>query len=843
MLDFEVGDTIADRYEIKKVLGVGGMGKVFLAKQVELGRDVALKVPSQAVLGNPEVMARFSREAKTVGKLMHDNIVQVYEYYHEAGLAFIAMEFVQGDDLKGFVMKPPKDITVGDVATILEMSCEGIGCAHDHGIIHRDIKPHNIMVGRQKRGRWRVKVMDFGIAHIDPSGQFTEVGDGQLTQTGQALGTPSYMAPEQIRGSGVSHLSDLYSFGCVIYYVFTRKTIFSGSGLTVAVSHLNEQPPSILSQLPKLPVELDRLVNDCLEKDPALRPQEAGEIGNRLTEALRPIWDMPMKEFWKETLQAPNALIPIAGTSLADKEDSTSEPSGKLIEVKTQGTLGRTGLTDDPKFTGGTLIDHTNDQTLPSAAEVPATRSVPNKSFPSPAKSPSTSQDQVGTLIVPSLTESIEDQKRLTSEVPVGGQGALPAPKNNQKPILIIAGLGVAAVLVGLGIALAMKGSPKDDVVAELPKPTATPAQQLIEASATATPTETQVAIAIKPTPTPEPITSTPAAKPTATPRPTATPEPSPTPSPTPSIVDTKRRELEIYRNMAENEKAPLQLANAWALTMGLRVDGEREFNEEVLNQADAIGNRMALYAEMVSFVSGSFTMGREDGATDERPLRPVTLSGYEIGKYEVTALEFATFLNKNSLKAETLFTPTDQTNVVYDESLKRYIPRQDREAHPANGISWNAANAYVQWLRNETGKLYRLPTEAEWERAVRDRTQNIYPWGNSQPNSDQANFNNRQTVAVNAYSPGLSGMFNMSGNVCEWVQDWYDAEAYRSPEKRNPKGPSDSDATERLLIRKVHRGGSYLSSPEGLIITRRGREIPSEQREEIGFRLALTPN
>src|SRR5690606_33754444 len=213
MQDFDVGDIVAGKYEIKKVLGTGGMGKVFRARQVDLGRDVALKVPSQAVLNSPEIMARFSREARTVAKLTHDNIVQVYEYYHEGDMAFIAMEFVEGQDLKEFISNPQPDLTVGDMAMILEMACEGMAHAHEAGIVHRDIKPHNIMVARLPRGRWRVKVMDFGIAHIDPTGQYTEVSDGQLTQTGQALGTPSYMSPEQIRGSGVSHLSDIYSFG------------------------------------------------------------------------------------------------------------------------------------------------------------------------------------------------------------------------------------------------------------------------------------------------------------------------------------------------------------------------------------------------------------------------------------------------------------------------------------------------------------------------------------------------------------------------------------------------------------------------------------------------------
>ncbi|MDX1972940.1 MAG: SUMF1/EgtB/PvdO family nonheme iron enzyme [Candidatus Sumerlaeia bacterium] len=858
MLDFEVGDVIADRYEIKKVLGVGGMGKVFLAKQLELGRDVALKVPSQAVLGNPEVMARFSREAKTVGKLMHDNIVQVYEYYHEQNLAFIAMEFVQGEDLKNFVVKPPKDITVGDVATILEMSCEGIACAHDHGIIHRDIKPHNIMVGRQKRGKWRVKVMDFGIAHIDATGQFTEVGDGQLTQTGQALGTPSYMAPEQIRGSGVSKLSDIYSFGCVIYYVFTRKTIFSGSGLTVAVSHLNEQPPSILSQLPKLPVELDRLVNECLEKDPAARPQEANEVGSRLTEALRSIWDQPMTEFWKETLQSPNSMIPLAGMSPLDKtvddSDTSNEPSGKLITVNTQGTIGRTGMTDDDLGPDGTLVDHqvdhTNDATLPSQSAVKQTAPSapdikPGRRFPakpatstpsvSVAKPAAASQEAVGTMVMPALSESVVNTPKLDTQTTPA-----PAGLNKSKAALIIGGLGLGAVVLGVGLATMLGGGKEETPVAQ---PTVAPSVSPTAAPVIATevPTGTEVAAVLQPTPKAVETEATPAPTPAvqATPEPT----PRPTPSPTPSKLEINSVTLKIFRGQAETEKNPLLLASLWSSIMELHVEGEEAFNEEVQKLANDVALRMAILPEMISLESFRFTMGREEGASDERPIRSIQLSGFDIGKYEVTALEFATFLNNNSIRAETLFIPEEKFNVEYDAELKLYRPKEGRENHPANGVSWNAAVAYTEWLRKETGKLYRLPTEAEWEGAARGRQPRNYPWGDSAPNSSQANFNNTQTVNVDAFAASFNTLHNVTGNVAEWVQDWYDDQSYTGTELQNPQGPSDSEATSKALIRKVIRGGSYLSNSDGLIVTSRSREKPDSQREDIGFRLALTPS
>ncbi len=351
MQEFDVGDILAGRYEIKKVLGSGGMGKVFRARQVDLGRDVALKVPSQAVLSSPEIMARFSREARTVAKLTHDNIVQVYEYFYEGDTAFIAMEFVEGQDLKEFISNPQPDLTVGDMAMILEMACEGMAHAHEAGIVHRDIKPHNIMVARLPRGRWRVKVMDFGIAHIDPSGQYTEVNDGQLTQTGQALGTPSYMSPEQIRGTGVSHLSDIYSFGCVVYYAFTKNTVFQGSGLTVAVSHLNEMPPSVRTSNPQLPEELDAIIQRCLEKDPSKRPQHGSELGALISNALQPLADKPMSDVWAFAGLPGDATIPIIG---AAKTPSSGEGGRRIEEVQTKGTLPQTAIGQRAMESGNT---------------------------------------------------------------------------------------------------------------------------------------------------------------------------------------------------------------------------------------------------------------------------------------------------------------------------------------------------------------------------------------------------------------------------------------------------------------------------------------------------------
>ncbi len=776
-MEFEVGDVLNEKYEIKKLLGAGGMGKVYRARQVDLGRDVALKIPSQQVLESPEVMARFIREAKTVARMTHDNIVQVYEYFHEDDLAFIAMEFVEGQDLKAFVNAPPDDITLRDICTILEGACEGLDHAHEYGIVHRDIKPHNIMVARLPRGKWRVKVMDFGIAHIDAAAQMTEMEGGQLTQTGQALGTPSYMAPEQIRGTGVSHLSDLYSFGCVIYYVLTRQTVFSGSGLTVAVAHLNEMPPSIRTQLPGLPESVDQVILRCLEKDPAKRYQTAADLGHALHESLTPIFDQPMGTIWQQSLQAPDATIPIV------KAPQTGQVSGsQLQEVQTKGTIDHSGFTG----VGDTTKKTAPDGGAPPPANVDAT--IPGKP----------------------LEEDIKPQKKA---------GFVP----------IVAGVGVLALVLGVGAVVFLKS--RGDSTPPDPARTASPTPA--EAAPTGTP---------EVSPTPEP-TEVAVVRPTITPRETPAAELTPTPAPTPT-PDSRIRTLQAHMNIAmEVRQAVPEMYRQWRAIMELhRRESDSEFKETALSRADEVANRIVTLPEMTELSSDSFTMGNRNGNQDEQNEHAVRVAEFAIGTYEVTALEFATFLNSESALA-TLFEPDDDTNVIFDEDVGRFVPRENRELHPANGVTWYAAEEYTKWLTGKTGKFYRLPTEAEWERAARGTGGLTYPTGHRPPISAEAHFSARETVPVNEGGEGYgASLWNIGGNVAEWCADWYDSGVYSEANRNDPTGPTDDEARRRTLKRKVLRGGGFLSSAEDLSLTRRDREEPDAQEPDIGFRLALTP-
>ncbi|MCC5876970.1 MAG: SUMF1/EgtB/PvdO family nonheme iron enzyme [Candidatus Sumerlaeia bacterium] len=808
MSDPGVGDVLASKYEIKAVLGTGGMGTVYRARQMDLGRDVAIKVPKPEALEIPGFLARFTREARTVARLMHDNIVQVYEYSESEDLVYIAMEFVEGQDLKSLVGKPPDDLTVRDIAHILRGSCEGLSHAHESGIVHRDIKPHNIMVQRGSRNKWRVKIMDFGIAHLEANANFT-VQQEQLTMTGQAIGTPSYMSPEQIRGSGVSGKSDIYSMGCVIFFCFTRSTPFQGSGFTVAAAHLSEPPPSIRARLPVLPPEVDRILAQCLEKDPDKRPRDASDLGQELFDALKPLFDKPMAELWNtavEGLADTDLIPPTVGV------DDDGQPGGATV-TKTVDSGGQETVIEGQ--------DGTMTEPVPSGSQTPTPGSQPT------ATQGTSNQTQA----VTGSTHAYEGQAASASVVPTA-----PAT-NNQKTLLIIfAASLVSILLLGAVIGLLMSGGDNggDDttVIAtgpefggDAPPPengggtlsVIEPGSEIPAPTPEANETE-------EPVRTPEPAISTPT--PTQVPA-TATPEPTPTSDP-----------FDTQLTLAEGRFGRLE-------TLSSRVsfwqDYSREEDPRWREVTDEWARSIALNPEMRVVTSGNYSMGDENAGPDA-PRHNVSLGSYHIGRYEVTALELMVYLNELPVEeARAKYPGGTNLNIVFNEDQERFLPRNGRALHPANGVSWELANDYTSWLSLQTGKPFRLPTEAEWEIAARSNLAYTFPWGNSVPTTGQANYAASGTVPVDHMTQGTTnlGLHHMAGNVAEWCLDYYDSQAYTRGDRRNPVVRTPPEGTS--VPRRVVRGGSFLSrNPDGITSTARFRHEPTRNDADLGFRLVM---
>ena len=307
------GDTLINtlfdgRYRILRKLGSGGMANVYLAEDEDLGRRVAIKILSDRYASDDNFNERFRREAKSAASLSHPNIVPIYDRGEADGLPYIAMEVIEGRTLKELVMtRGPLPI-----AQAVEYAKHILGAlrfAHRHGIIHRDIKPHNVLLGAEDR----VKVTDFGIARA---------GASQMTEVGSIMGTAQYLSPEQARGAPVAAPSDLYSAGVVLYEMLTGKTPFNGdTPIEIAMKHLNEapRPPSELRS--EIPAELDLIVLRALAKDPHDRYQSAEEFSEDLDRLEAGIPVAP------ETTAAATALLaggPLtAATQVLDRDAGT----------------------------------------------------------------------------------------------------------------------------------------------------------------------------------------------------------------------------------------------------------------------------------------------------------------------------------------------------------------------------------------------------------------------------------------------------------------------------------------------------------------------------------------
>lgn len=263
------GRTLGD-FQIIRRLGKGGMGQVFLAEQLSLQRKVALKFLRADLASNPTAMERFRAEAKAVAKATHANIVQVYAVDQIDGLQYMVLEYVEGRTLREFVdKKGPPDLVLA--LSIMRQGASALLRAAELGIVHRDIKPDNILLTR----KGEVKVADFGLARVLDS-----EGPGlNLTQSGVVMGTPLYMSPEQVEGKALDARSDIYSFGVTCYHMLTGHPPFRGaSAIEVALQHLHKEPPPLATIRSDLPEAFHAIINKMMAKDPGQRYQTSRDL-------------------------------------------------------------------------------------------------------------------------------------------------------------------------------------------------------------------------------------------------------------------------------------------------------------------------------------------------------------------------------------------------------------------------------------------------------------------------------------------------------------------------------------------------------------------------------------
>jgi eukaryotic-like serine/threonine-protein kinase len=313
--DTLIGTLFDGRYQVVRKLGSGGMATVYLAEDQELGRRVAIKILNDRHAGDEQFVERFRREAKNAAALSHPNIVSIYDRGEAEGTYYIAMEFLDGRSLKELIVqRGPAPITVA--VEYARQILSALRFAHRHGIVHRDIKPHNVLVDAEGR----VKVTDFGIARA---------GASQMTEAGSIVGTAQYLSPEQARGTDVDQRSDLYSLGIVLYELLTGTLPFNGdTPVEIAMKHLSTVPEAPSARRPDVPRELDLIVTRALAKDPADRYQSAEEMDADLERFLRgAAVSRVTEESATQIMRAPTVpLAATAATMVAPARRTTTLP-------------------------------------------------------------------------------------------------------------------------------------------------------------------------------------------------------------------------------------------------------------------------------------------------------------------------------------------------------------------------------------------------------------------------------------------------------------------------------------------------------------------------------------
>lgn len=309
---------LADRYQLEQLVGGGGMGAVWRGRDLRLDRPVAIKMLTADALRDPTALERFDREARTVARLTHPNIVTVYDFGTDGAQSYLVMEFVDGWSVAALLTDGP--LPISQAVAIAAQTCDGLTAAHAAGVIHRDVKPGNLIV----TPAGVVKICDFGIARLQGG-----AGQARLTGTTIAVGSTKYMAPEQVNNAPIDGRTDIYGLGCTLYAMLAGGPPFVGdSPLNVVHQHLTQPPPPVQTRRPDVPAALATLVEEMLAKDPQDRPADATQVKARLSAFFEEIAaaEAPTADLRLAALPAPAAVEGMAAPGVKVPMVASSPP-------------------------------------------------------------------------------------------------------------------------------------------------------------------------------------------------------------------------------------------------------------------------------------------------------------------------------------------------------------------------------------------------------------------------------------------------------------------------------------------------------------------------------------
>ena len=353
-----LGAIVAKKFKVEKILGVGGMGKVYKARQLALDKAVVVKVLHDQFRDDPQLVQRFQREARAASRLNHPNSIQIIDFgQDESGVVFMAMEFLQGQDLFS-MLKRDGPLPAQRVAKVMIQVCSALAEAHEQNVIHRDLKPENIMVEDRRGQRDFVKVLDFGIAKIqDPA----ETGGQALTQAGMVCGTPEYMSPEQARGLALDARSDIYALGVIMYQLSTGVLPFTAdTPIGIVTKHILEAPVPPRQKKADIPEELERIILKAMEKDVASRFSTVVEVGEALELLLRAL---PMEQsgaYVRPPEGSSGQVNTVGGQSTSTAVGGQASQTGQAGQTSQTNQVGQPGG-NTIATPGGTAIQAANE--------------------------------------------------------------------------------------------------------------------------------------------------------------------------------------------------------------------------------------------------------------------------------------------------------------------------------------------------------------------------------------------------------------------------------------------------------------------------------------------------
>ncbi len=803
------------KYEIIEEIGRGGFAVVYKARDTSLDRIVALKVLHPHVAENHLFVQRFEQEARTAAWFDHPHIVATDEVGEEAGQHYIAMNYLAGHGLDQRLAEAGEPLRLEEVASIVAQVADALDYIHRRGSVHRDVKPSNVMLSDEGH----VTLLDFGIVRA---------ADGtKLTTTGEMMGTPQYMSPEQVEGKQIDHRSDVYALGVMAYQMCTGRAPFDDvSPLVVLRLHADKAPPPPRALNPDLPAPVERVLLKALAKRPDERIPSAGAFAQALQEALA-----GAEQAWQREAQLAESYTRLRAAIASEDWDAAEV---YCLEIRTLEPDYR----DVPE-----LLNQVRDAQVEQEQREEQARRELDLRLARLYEQAQTALRREHWQEAQARCNDIEwladDDYRDVRELRRRAVAELQRAQADQERQASLAQLyeRLRAVVEGeeWGEVLTLGGQIRalDPTYRDVAERMEQARREMRRARRGPMPawvwglcglvflgvlglglpfvSRWDEWVASRPTDTP---THTPAAQPT---------EMAPTTKPT----------------------EPLSLAPV--LTPGATQ----------VREADGM--------VMVSVPAGEFEMGSDDEGVDyalqlcdeyygdcergwfedEQPAHTVALDAFWIDRAEVTNAQFATFLNDwgNQEEGGATWLHVEDEDCLIDQVDGEFQPKSGYADHPVFQVTWYGAAAYCEWAGA------RLPTEAEWEYAARGPDSWLFPWGNdfdgTRVNYCDANCGYdwadetvdggyARTAPVGSFPAGASwcGALDLAGNIWEWVADWYDSDYYERSPSRNPPGPEEGES-------RVLRGGSWFNGPNLVRSAIHAEAQPASWSIHSGFRCA----